>query len=438
MNTLLSDKDPELYSLIEQEKNRQKFGIELIASENFTSKSVMECLGSVLTNKYSEGYPNKRYYGGNQVIDKIESLCISRALEAYHLDDKVWGCNVQPYSGSIANLAAYLGLINPHDRIMGLDLSCGGHLTHGFMTAKKRISCSSVYYESIPYRVNDQGWIDYDGLEKLSSSVKPKLIICGASAYSRDLDYKRFSEIAKKHGAWLMADIAHISGFVATQEMNNPFEYCDVVTTTTHKTLRGPRAGIIFFRKELEQLINDAVFPGVQGGPHQNQIAGVCTQLLEVQTPEYKQYMIQVRNNARELAKKLQEHGFNIVTGGTDNHLLLVDLRNKGISGARVEKILEYVDISVNKNTIPGDISALNPSGIRIGTPAITTRGFNEVDVKWLADMINEVVDIGIQVQNEKSPKTLKDFTTFLLEYIDLDIIRDEINRYMSTKLFYV
>jgi glycine hydroxymethyltransferase len=264
------------------------------------------------------------------------------------------------------------------------------------------------------------------------------LIICGASAYSRDLDYKRFSEIAKKHGAWLMADIAHISGFVATQEMNNPFEYCDVVTTTTHKTLRGPRAGIIFFRKELEQLINDAVFPGVQGGPHQNQIAGVCTQLLEVQTPEYKQYMIQVRNNARELAKKLQEHGFNIVTGGTDNHLLLVDLRNKGISGARVEKILEYVDISVNKNTIPGDISALNPSGIRIGTPAITTRGFNEVDVKWLADMINEVVDIGIQVQNEKSPKTLKDFTTFLLEYIDLDIIRDEINRYMSTKLFYV
>ena len=437
MNTSLKDFDQELYQLIDEEKERQKCGIELIASENFTSQSVLDCLGSILTNKYSEGLPGKRYYGGNKVIDKIENLCIQRALEAYNLDPKEWGCNVQPYSGSVANLAVYIGLLKPHDRIMGLDLPSGGHLTHGFMTAKKRISSTSVFYESIPYKVNDNGLIDYDGMEKLADAVKPRLIICGASAYSRDLDYERFSKVAKKQEAYLMADIAHISGFVATQEMNNPFKYCDVVTTTTHKSLRGPRAGIIFYRKELEQQINDSVFPGLQGGPHEHQIAAIATQLKEVNTPQFKDYIKQVRLNAQKLAKRLEEYEFKIVTGGTDNHLFLVDLRNKGITGGKMEKILEYVDISVNKNTIPGDLSALNPNGIRIGTPAITTRGLKEDDMLYIAEIINRITKIAIKIQNEKGAKTIKEFSEYFKEYTELDEIRKEINDYMSKKEFY-
>ncbi len=388
MNTPLKDADPELFTLIEKERERQEHDIELIASENFTSQAVLDCLGSCLTNKYSEGLPGKRYYGGNQYIDQIETLCQQRALKAFGLDPAVWGVNVQPYSGSVANMAVYLGLLNPHDRIMGLDLPSGGHLTHGFMTAKRRVSGTSVFYESVPYKVGLDGLIDYDGMEVVADAVRPRLIICGASAYSRDFDYERFRKVADKHGAYLMADIAHISGFVATGLMKSPFEYCDVVTTTTHKTLRGPRAGMIFFKKGLERQINDAVFPGLQGGPHQNQIAAVATQLKEVATPEFREYMEQVRKNARALCSSLEEKGFNIVTGGTDNHLFLVDLRNKGISGAEAERRLEAAGISVNKNTIPGDKSALNPSGIRIGVPAVTTKGMKEDDMRGIADKI--------------------------------------------------
>lgn len=437
MNISLKDIDPELFQLIKAEEDRQRFGIELIASENFTSQAVLECLGSILTNKYAEGLPGKRYYGGNEVVDKIETLCIQRALKAYNLDPSVWGCNVQPYSGSVANLAVYLGLLKPHDRIMGLDLPSGGHLTHGFMTAKKRISGTSVYYESIPYKVNDNGLIDYDGLEKLAEAVRPRLIICGASAYSRDFDYERFSRIAKKHEAYLMADIAHISGFVATSEMRSPFEHCDIVTTTTHKSLRGPRAGIIFFRKEFEQQINDAVFPGLQGGPHENQIAAIATQLREAQTPEFKKYIQQVRKNAQELAASLIYRDFKIVTGGTDNHLMLVDLRNKGISGGKAEKILEYVGISVNKNTIPGDVSALNPSGIRIGTPAVTTRGLKETDMEKLADIIERVIVIGSCIQGEHNPKTIKEFISYFESYTELRMLSKEIKGWMFNFPFY-
>jgi glycine hydroxymethyltransferase len=437
MNNSLKNTDNELYTLIEEEKQRQQFGIELIASENFTSRAVLDCLGSILTNKYAEGLPGKRYYGGNEIIDKIENLCIERALKAYHLDPTKWGCNVQPYSGSVANLAVYLGLLKPHDRIMGLDLPSGGHLTHGFMTAKKRVSGTSVYYESIPYKVDKYGWIDYDGMESLADSVKPRLIICGASAYSRDFDYERFSKVAKKHDAFLMADIAHISGFVATQEMRSPFDHCDIVTTTTHKSLRGPRAGIIFFRRELEQQINDAVFPGLQGGPHENQIAAVATQLQEVQTPEFKEYIKQVRLNAQTLSSALEGQGFTIVTGGTENHLMLVDLRNKGVSGGKAEKILEYVGISVNKNTIPGDVSALNPSGIRIGTPAITTRGFKEKDMFYLADILSRVIKVGTNIQSDYNPKTIKEFTEHFRTHTELEIISDEIVNWMSPFPFY-
>jgi glycine hydroxymethyltransferase len=392
MNTPLKDADPELFTLIEKERERQEQDIELIASENFTSQAVLDCLGSCLTNKYSEGLPGKRYYGGNQFIDQIESLCQQRALKAFGLDAAVWGVNVQPYSGSVANMAVYLGLLNPHDRIMGFDLPSGGHLTHGFMTAKRRVSGTSVFYESVPYKVGSDGLIDYDGMEVVADAVRPRLIICGASAYSRDFDYERFRKVADKHGAYLMADIAHISGFVATGLMKSPFDYCDVVTTTTHKTLRGPRAGMIFFKKSLERQINDAVFPGLQGGPHQNQIAAVATQLKEVATPEFREYMEQVRKNARALCSALEEKGFNIVTGGTDNHLFLVDLRNKGISGAEAERRLEAAGISVNKNTIPGDKSALNPSGIRIGVPAVTTKGMKEEYMTEIANKINYIL----------------------------------------------
>lgn len=430
----LKQKDPELFNILQNEKKRQLEGIELIASENFTSDAVLECLGSIFTNKYSEGLPGKRYYGGNEYIDELENLCISRALETFNLSTEKWGCNVQPYSGSVANLAVYLGLLNPHDKIMGLDLASGGHLTHGFFSKKKKITASSTYYESFPYKVNEYGFIDYVKLEELADIVKPKLIICGASAYSRDFDYETFRRIANKHGAYLMGDIAHISGFVATGEMNNPFDFCDIVTTTTHKTLRGPRAAMIFFKKELELKINDAVFPGLQGGPHQNQIAAIACQLKEVNTPEFKKYIQQVKKNSQHLSDFLIEKDYKIVTGGTDNHLILIDLKNKNISGSRAEKILEYAHVYVNKNTVPGDNSALNPSGIRIGTPAMTTRGLIVNDMKMIVEFINNILLIGIEIQETFQPKTLKEFVTHFKNNIELNILRENVPKWLNKR----
>ena len=366
--SILQKKDPTLYNYIQLEKNRQENCIELIASENLTSPQVMECLGSCLTNKYSEGLPGKRYYGGNEYIDKIENLCIQRALTAFGLDPEKWGVNVQAYSGSVANLAVYNALLQPHDRIMGLDLASGGHLTHGFYTAKRRVSVSSIYYESLPYKIGEDGYIDYDELEKMALLYKPKLIICGASAYPRNFDYERFRKIADQTGAYLMADIAHISGLVATGFLKSPFSYCDIVTTTTHKTLRGPRSALIFARGDLINRVNSSVFPGLQGGPHQHQIAGVATQLLEVSTPEFKEYIRNVIVNAKTLAEYLKDLGYKLSSGGTDNHLILVDLRDKGISGSKVERLCEIVGITINKNSVFGDKSALVPVGIRLGT----------------------------------------------------------------------
>ncbi|KAK1367865.1 Serine hydroxymethyltransferase [Heracleum sosnowskyi] len=417
----LGEVDPEVRSLIDNEKQRQFRSLELIASENFTYRAVMEAVGSCLTNKYSEGLPGKRYYGGNEYIDELEILCQQRALAAFHLDGEKWGVNVQPLSGSPANFEVYTAILKPHDRLMGLDLPHGGHLSHGFMTPKRRVSGTSVYFESMPYRLNEStGLVDYDTLEKTANLFRPKLIIAGASAYPRDFDYPRMRKIADAVGAFLMMDMAHISGLVAASVVADPFEYCDIVTTTTHKSLRGPRGGMIFFKKDpilgidLESAINNAVFPGLQGGPHNHTIGGLAVCLKYAQTPEFKSYQKQVVSNCRSLASKLMGQGYELVSGGSDNHLVLVNLRPFGVNGAQVEKILDMASITLNKNSVPGDKSAIVPGGIRIGTPALTTRGFTEKDFMLVADFIHEGVKITQEAKKLSPSPKLQDFLKFI------------------------
>ncbi len=436
-NKQLETHDPDMWMLINEEYIRQKESLELIASENFTSGPVLECLGSVLTNKYSEGLPGKRYYGGNEFIDKIETLCIDRAKKAFHLDD-TWGVNVQPYSGSTANLAVYLGLINPGDTIMGLDLPSGGHLTHGYQTPSKKISASAIYYNSVPYKVGPDGYMDYLEIAELADKHRPRLIICGASAYPRDIHYNILRDIANACGAYLMCDMAHTSGLIASGLLNNPFEYCDVVTTTTHKSLRGPRSGIIFFKKCLEDKINFAVFPSLQGGPHNNQIGAVATQLLEVDTPEFKEYSRRVIDNAKSLAIALIDYGYTLSTGGTDNHLVLVDLKPLGITGSKVEKLCDVVNISLNKNSVPGDTSALSPGGIRIGTPAMTSRGMNYDDFKHVAMLINRAIQLALKIQKESGLTKLDAYVKAFDNYRDeIDLLRADVSEYSRYFDFY-
>ncbi|PIR96001.1 MAG: serine hydroxymethyltransferase [Candidatus Doudnabacteria bacterium CG10_big_fil_rev_8_21_14_0_10_42_18] len=383
----IEKQDLELFSIIKKEEKRQKEGIELIASENYVSVPVLEAMGSVLTNKYSEGYPGKRYYGGNEVIDEAENLAIERAKKLFEAEH----VNVQPLSGSPANLAVYMALLNPGDKVLGFSLDQGGHLSHGHP-----LNFSGKLYTIIPYFAKKETEIiDMDEVEEIALREKPKMILAGFSAYSRDFDWKRFKEIADKVGAFTFADIAHVAGLIAGKQLENPVPFFDVVSTTTHKTLRGPRGAIIMCKEKFAKAIDRSVFPGVQGGPHDHINAAKAAAFAEALKPEFKEYSGQIIKNAKALAEALQQKDYRIVSGGTDNHLMLVDMfGSKGITGKEAENALEKVGISINKNMIPFDArKPMDPSGVRLGTPAVTTRGMKEQEMKKIAEFIGTALE---------------------------------------------
>ncbi|MDT8300410.1 MAG: serine hydroxymethyltransferase [Sedimentisphaerales bacterium] len=386
MVNALEQYDPQIYELMRQEAARQSGSIRLIPSENYVSKAVMLASGGCLTNKYAEGYPGKRYYEGQQVTDLIERMARDRVKKIFKADH----ANVQPYSGSVANLAAYSALINPGDTIMGLSLIHGGHLTHGW-----KVSVTSKFYNSVPYPVDHEtGRLDFDHIADLAKKHKPKVIVSGATAYPREIDFEKFGQIAKDVGAYHISDIAHIAGLVVAGIHKSPVPYADVVSTTSHKTLRGPRGGMLLCKAEHAEKIDKAVFPGLQGGPHMHTMTAIAVAMAEADTPEFVAYAKQVVKNAKALANKLLEYGFNLVTGGTDNHLILIDLRNKNIPGKKLAKALDRARIVTNYNTVPGDPAPpSNPSGLRIGTPAITTRGMREPEAEQIAAFINKVAE---------------------------------------------
>lgn len=401
----LKKTDPQIYDLIKQEARRQKDVLEMIPSENYASQAVMETLGTVLTNKYSEGYPKKRYYQGNAVADEVELLAQERAQELFGVPY----VNVQAYSGSPANAAIHFALMEPHEKLMGLKLAFGGHLTHG-----AALSYSSRFFTSVQYELDKDGHLDYDAIEKLAMKEKPKVIVCGFTAYPREIDFKRFGEIADKVGAYLHADISHITGLIVAGVHPSPVPYAHVVMTTTHKSLRGPRGALIMVTEkglkknpDLPKKINSAIIPGLQGGPHDNQTAAIAVALKEAKTAAFTKYGEQIVKNAKALATELLRYDFDLVSGGTDNHLLLIDLRNKRVNGAPAALALEMAGIVTNKNGVPFDpMPPFYPSGLRLGTPAITTRGMKEKDMKkvatWMNAAINEVIGMEMPQDKEK------------------------------------
>lgn len=401
---LVENYDPEVAEAIKKEIDRQNSHIELIASENFVSKAVMAAMGSPLTNKYAEGYPGKRYYGGCEYVDIVENLAIERAK-------KLFGCeyvNVQPHSGAQANLAAFFAMVTPGDTVMGMGLPDGGHLTHG-----SPVNISGKYFNIVPYGVNEEGFIDYDEVLRIAKEAKPKLIVAGASAYPREIDFKKFREIADEVGAYLMVDMAHIAGLVAAGLHMSPIPYADVVTTTTHKTLRGPRGGMILASKEANEKFNfnKAVFPGIQGGPLMHVIAGKAVCLKEALDDSFKVYMQNVKDNAKALAAGLTDRGFNLISKGTDNHLMLVDLRNMNVTGKECEKLLDAANITCNKNAIPKDpASPFVTSGIRLGTPAVTSRGMKTEDMDVIAEAISLLVK-DVDANKEKAMELVRTLT---------------------------
>ena len=381
----LQNTDPEVFEAIQNEIKRENNHILLIASENYASKAVLDAQGCVMTNKYAEGYPHKRYYGGCEYVDVVEDLAISRAKTIFGAEH----VNVQPHSGTQANMAVYFAVLKPGDTIMGMDLAHGGHLSHG-----SRVNFSGIFYNVVSYGVGrETGTIDYDEVRKLAVERRPKIIVIGASAYARTLDFKAFQAIAKEVGAYTLADIAHIAGLVAAGVHPSPFPHCDFVTTTTHKTLRGPRGGMIMCKAEYAKLIDKSIFPGIQGGPLMHAIAAKAVAFKEALTPEFKSYQEQVAKNAGRLADGLVKRGYNLVSGGTDNHLMLVDLRNKGITGKDAETALDASGITLNKNAVPfDDKPPMVTSGVRIGTPAVTTRGMKETEMDKIAEYIDKVL----------------------------------------------
>lgn len=387
--------DKELYKLIKEETKRQENEIELIASENYASKAVLQTLSSSFNNKYSEGYPGKRYYGGNIVVDKVEKLAINRLKKIF----KAEHANVQPLSGSPANLAVYMAFLNPGDKVLGLKLDHGGHLSHG-----NKINFSGRLYNFIQYEVEDNGYIDMKKVRAIALKEKPKMIVAGYSAYSREINWKEFKKIADEVGAYTFADISHTAGLIATGILNNPVPYFDVVSSTTHKTLRGPRGAFILCKEKYAKQIDRAVFPGVQGGPHDQSIAAKAVAFKEVSTVKFKNYAKQVIANAKFMANEFKKLDYKILSNGTDNHLFVIDLRNKNISGLEAEQIFEKIGISISRSTIPNDpASPFKPSGIRIGTPAITTRGFKEKDIKKVVEFMD------LSLHNKDNDKKLKE-----------------------------
>jgi len=418
MLKLLKKFDKELFNLVSKEIKRQKETVDLIASENIIPEVILEVLGSPLVNKYSEGYPFKRYYPGNFYYDQIEILAQKRALKAFNLKESEWAVNVQPYSGSPANLEVYNALLNPNDTLMGMSLNSGGHLTHGHF-----INFSGKIYKAIQYGLNPKTeLIDYFEVEKLAKKYKPKIIVCGTTSYPRKIDFQKFAAIAKKVNAYLIADISHIAGLILAGLHPNPFKYCDIVTTTTHKTLRGPRGALIFINKkskiaqkqkvDLEALINKSVFPQMQGGPHNNVTASIALMFKLAKQKSFKNYQLQIIKNSKTLAEELKKYGFRLVSNGTDNHLMVVDLKNFGIDGIEAEKILEKANILANRNVVLGDLKPFRPSGIRIGTPTVTSRGMKEKEMKIIAQFIYRLL-----VKKEKPEEIRKEILRFLKKF---------------------